>query len=913
MPFDFQLHSWHAFVSGRSGLIHAPTGTGKTLAAWLGPLLEAAAEASAPAELTSPSIAPASPSRGKRRAARDLAPPLRVLWITPLRALAGDTHQALCAAARDLRDITHNPPGLNWSIELRTGDTASSLKAKQRQRLPTALITTPESLSLLLSYPDTQEQFAGLRCIIADEWHELLGTKRGVQTELCLSRLRRIAPRVRTWGLSATLGNLREAMQVLVGRAPTQATLAVPDRSDALTITPPPEPVLISADSRKPIEVETLIPDDIERFPWAGHLGIRLLPQVVRRVRDLPAGSSLVFTNTRSQTEIWFQQLQRHDPDLIGHVGLHHGSIGPDVRRRVEQHLREGSLKCVVCTSSLDLGVDFEPVAQVIQIGSPKGVARLLQRAGRSGHQPGRASRVICVPTNALELVEFAAAGRAIEQRELESRPPLRLALDVLVQHLVTLAAGQGERGIDPDEALAEARSTHAFAELTDTQWQWCLDFLTGGGPALQAYPQYARLAWVPRRSESSASDLHVAAPTFDLTQRMNLRIASPLILRLHRLNIGTINSDPAMLVRVSRSGRGEGTALGTIEEGFIARLKVGDVFAFAGRLLRLLRVRGMTAYTMPAERKSGHVPSWTGARMPMSTTLASAVREKLLEASRGEFNGPAMKAAEPLLRLQESWSRLPRPGELLIEHATTYVPALPGRNTPPRVAAYHAFVYPLEGRLVHEGLAALLAARFARLAPRTFAFSCNDYGLELACEQPFAPTLEEWRAALSTERLGEDLLECLNAAELSRRQFRDIAKIAGLILPTYPGEQRRLRHVQASSDMFFDVLTQFDPTSMLLDQARREVLDRQLELERLRETLERLSTTTLEIRSPRSLTPFAFPLWADSLREQLSTEKWSDRIKRMAMTLEEEADRTSRPAPVPRVLAGKRRRATSA
>ncbi|MGD9689864.1 MAG: ligase-associated DNA damage response DEXH box helicase [Phycisphaerales bacterium] len=858
--FDFQVAAWRAYLEGRDGLIHAPTGTGKTLAAWLGPLLE---------DLSLRRRGePGRPARA-RAPMRGVAPPLRVVWITPLRALAGDTLQALEAAARGLET--------GWLIEGRTGDTRASLKARQRQRLPTALITTPESLSLLLSYPGSHEQFASLRCVIADEWHELLGTKRGVQTELCLARLRRLAPGLRTWGLSATLGNLDEAMRVLVG---TRGTRPGMDDGTAPPLPVPHPPALISADERKAVEVMTLIPPDIERFPWAGHLGIRLLPRVVERVRDPGVSATLAFTNTRSQTEIWFQQLQRHEPSLIGHVGLHHGSIGADVRRRVEDHLRAGTLRCVVCTSSLDLGVDFQPVDQVIQIGSPKGVARLLQRAGRSGHQPGRTSRIVCVPTNALELVEFAAAEQAIRARDLESRTPIRLALDVLVQHVVTLAAGLGERGIDPGEVLDEVRTTHSFAGLSEEQWQWCLDFLTGGGPALRAYPQYARLAPAPSAAASEG------AP-----ESLRLRVATPAILRLHRLNIGTITSDPAMLVRVSKSGRGEGTALGTVEEGFIARLKAGDVFAFAGRLLRLVRIRGMTAYTMPAQRTSGSVPSWAGARMPMSTQLATAVREQLARAARGVFEGPVMQAAEPLLRLQGEWSSIPRPGELLIEHTLT-------RHPSGRVAAHHVFVYPLEGRLVHEGLAALVASRLARESPRSFSFSCNDFGFELASADALAPTSQQWRRALSTEALADDLLGCLNAAELSRRQFRDVARIAGLILPTYPGEQRRMRHVQASSDMFYDVLAQFDPGSLLLDQARREVLDRQLEVERLRGALERLAGQEIVIRTTERLTPFAFPLWADGLREQLSTEKWADRIRRMAAELEEEADQPRRGRP---------------
>ncbi len=818
-PFPFQRQAWQAYLEGRDGLIHAPTGTGKTYAAWLGPLLEALAERD---------------GSSSRR-----VEPLRVLWMTPLRALAGDTLASLKAAAAAL-----DAPG--FTIEGRTGDTSASRKAKQRARLPTAIVTTPESLSLLLTYPECVEQLKGVRAVIVDEWHELLGTKRGVQAELGLSAMRQLNPNLRTWGLSATLGNLDEAMQVLVGaRAHSR-----------------PEPVLISAALPKCIEVETLIPDDIERFPWAGHLGTRMVPAVVKCLDR--ARTTLLFTNTRSQSEIWFRSLQRYQPDLIGHIGLHHGSIDRRIRERVENHLRAGTLRCVVCTSSLDLGVDFQPVEQVIQVGSPKGVARLLQRAGRSGHQPGKPSRIVCVPTNALELVEFSAAQAAITARSLESRHPLRLSLDVLVQHLVARAIGGGVAGVRLDDVLAEARATHAFAMLRDEQWAWCVDYVTRGGPALRAYPQFQRLVEVGEFQPGCA------------------RVASPAIARLHRLGAGTIVADPSMTVRCGRTPRSQGRALGTIEEGFIARLRIGDTFAFAGRLVRLTKVRDMTAYTVPATRLSGRVPSWNGSRMPLSAQLSAAVRAALDDAARARFEGPAMTAVAPLLRVQAAWSKLPRPGEVLIERAVT-------------PDGYHAFVYPLEGRLVHEGLAALAAYRLAKATPRTFTMACNDYGFELCCPDPWDADVAHWQAVFDPANIEHDVLDCLNATELAKRQFREIARVSGLMTPTFPGQPRRASHAQASSEMFFDVLSEFEPENLLLAQARREVLERQLEFDRLRTSAARLAGATITIVSIERLTPLAFPLWADRLREQLSTEAWSDRVKRMVAVLEDEADRVPR------------------
>ncbi|MGQ0628951.1 MAG: ligase-associated DNA damage response DEXH box helicase [Phycisphaerales bacterium] len=818
----FQMRAWEAYAAGRDGLVNAPTGMGKTLSVWLGPVMEGLAE------------------RGE--------PGLKVLYITPLRALATDIHHALVEACEGL--------GSKWRVEQRTGDTASSRRRRQRERPPDALVTTPESCSLLLSYPETAAQMGSLRCVVVDEWHELMGGKRGVLLELALARLRGLATGMRTWGMSATLGNLDEAMRVLTGA-----------RAKA--------PVLIRGPDEKAIDVRTVLPEDIERFPWAGHLGIRLLPRVIEAIEQ--AETSLVFTNTRSQTEIWYQSIIRARPDLIGQIALHHGSLDRKLRTWVENKLREGGLRAVVCTSSLDLGVDFAPVDQVIQVGSPKGIGRLLQRAGRSGHRPGAVSRLVCVPTNALELLEFGAARGAMRAQEIEARPATRLALDVLLQHVVGTGVGAGEAGFDADALLAEARSTHAFAELSDEEWSWVLDSARCGGPALVAYPQYARITG-----------------TTGAEGRVRWRIASAALARAYRQSAGTIMADTAMIVRMgSGLGGGGGKSLGTIEEGFIARLAPGDTFSFAGRVVQLVRVREMTAFVRPAKRKSGRVPSWQGARMPLSTRLAAAVRARLDEAEQGRFEGPELACVAPLLLLQRKWSALPGTGVLVIESTTTR-------------EGHHLFVYPLEGRLVHEGLAALCAYRLARGEPRTFTMASGDHGFNLATPEPI--TLDEgaWRAALSTERLVEDLRACLNAAELARRQFREVARIAGLVNNGLPGERRSTRHVQASSELFFDVLSEHDPGNLLLAQAQREVLERQLELSRMRSALERIAGCELRLVRSERLTPFAFPLWADSLREQLSTERWTDRVQRMLARLEQAAGADGAPEVEP-VAAGKR------
>ncbi len=806
MPFPFQREAWCAYLRGGSGLVHAPTGTGKTLAVSVGPLLEALAEG-------------------------DGGGGMRVLWLTPLRALAADTAAALETACRGL--------GVTWRVELRTGDTGSVARARQRARPPEVLITTPESLSVMLSYPDAAGGLADLRCVVCDEWHELMGSKRGVQTELCLSALRARNPGLRTWGLSATLGNLDEAMGVLLGEGTAG--------------------VLVRGAAEKSLDVRVLIPPDVERFPWAGHLGLRQLPGVLEAIEG--AASTLLFTNTRSQTEIWFQSILKARPEWIGSVAIHHGSLERGLRRDVEALVKRGDLRCVVCTSSLDLGVDFRPVDQVIQVGSPKGAARLLQRAGRSGHRPGAASRVVCVPTNAMELVEFAAAREAITAGRVESRPGLRLALDVLVQHLVTMVMGAGEEGVAEAEALRQARATRAFGEITEEQWGWCLDYVCGGGPALAAYPQHARV----RREAGAGGSGSV------------LRVADARRARMHRLGIGTITSEESMRVVLGRGSGGGGKDLGHIEEGFISMLRPGDRFTFAGRVLELVRVREMVAYAKPGRRRSGRVPSWAGGRMPLSGELSAAMREKVADAAAGVLKGEEMRAVGPLLALQGAWSVVPRVGEVLIELVET-------------PEGHHGFVYPFDGRLVHEGLSALCAYRLARRAPQTFVMAANDHGFELASAETIPGDEEAWRSALSPERLVEDLLGCLNASELAKRQFRGIARVAGLLVPSYPGSPRRTRHVQASAELFFDVFSEFDPGNMLLEQARREVLEQQLEVARMRGALERMAGCRLVIRRPGRLTPLAFPLWADSLRAELSSEKWTDRVARMLARLEADA-----------------------
>jgi ATP-dependent Lhr-like helicase len=806
-PFAFQKEVWSAVKQGESGLLHASTGSGKTYAVWFAALNRfAQANAARPLE----------PARKRKPPAA----PLSVLWITPMRALAADTARALQAPLEDL-DIP-------WTVGLRTGDTSSSERAKQGRRLPSALITTPESLTLLLTRADARSTFATLKMVVVDEWHELIGNKRGVQLQLALARLRYWNPQLIVWGVSATLGNQDHAQQVLLGTGG----------------------ISVQGKVSKQLLVDTLLPPSIERFPWAGHMGLRMLPQVLAEVDA--SSSCLVFTNTRAQSEVWYQAILEARPDWAGLIALHHGSLAREVRDWVEKALKQGQLKAVVCTSSLDLGVDFLPVERVLQIGSPKGVARLMQRAGRSGHAPGRPSRVTLVPTHSLELVEAAAARDAVAARMIEPRESPHKPLDVLVQHLVSMALGGG---FEPDELLAEVRGAWAYRELNDDEWRWALAFVRHGGLSLTAYPDY-------RRVEPDEQGIW--------------RVPDARLARRHRMSIGTIVSDASINLKYWKKGGGGGS-LGSVEEGFIARLKPGDGFLFGGRLLELIRVENMTAYVKRATHKKAAVPRWNGARMPLSSELADAVVSTFDAAARGEFSSPEMQAVRPLLDVQRQWSALPQKHKLLAE-------TLKSRE------GWHLFLYPFAGRHVHLGLASLLAWRLSRDQPRTFSIAVNDYGFEL-----LSVTEVDWAEQLagnlfSQEHLLADIIASLNAGEMALRRFREIARIAGLVFSGYPGAPKSNRQLQASSGLFFEVFKQYDAGNLLLTQAEEEVLRQELDVQRLEHTLQRLNALTLDLHALKRPTPLAFPLLVERMRESLSSEKLADRIARMLRDLEKAA-----------------------
>jgi ATP-dependent Lhr-like helicase len=797
--FAFQRAVWKAALKGESGLLHANTGAGKTYAVWIAALLRGALA-------------------GQRKAGG-----LRVLWITPMRALAADTQRALEASAAALA------PG--WSIGARTGDTSAAERARQAKKLPSALITTPESLSLMLSHAAAAAQFASLDMIIIDEWHELMGSKRGVQVQLALARLRHWNAQLVVWGLSATMGNLAQARDVLLGEG---------------------KGVLVEGDLRKQIRVDSLIPPNVSRFPWGGHLGIAMLQPVIAEIEAYNA--TLLFTNTRSQSELWYQNILEARPDWAGVIALHHGSLDREVREWVETGLKKGELKAVICTASLDLGVDFLPVERVLQIGSAKGIARLLQRAGRSGHAPGRVSRVTLVPTHSLEILEAAGARQAVAARRIEARLVPNKPFDVLVQHLVTVALGGG---FESEALYREVRTAWSYRALSWDEWQWALDFVARGGQSLVAYPEYQRVV---------ADEQGV------------LRVPSVALGRRHRMGIGTIVSDASVQVKYLGGGR-----IGSVEESFISRLKAGDHFLFGGRILEFVRVHEMTAFVRRATGARGAVSRWQGAKMPMSSELAHAVLEQLRQAALGQFIGPEMQAIRPLLEIQQRWSALPTIDTLVVESLTSR-------------EGHHLFMYPFAGRSVHMGLAALFAYRIGRTQPITFSIAINDYGFELLAADPV-----DWRrvfdvpngadtALFTTDHLLEDVLASLNATQLSQQRFREVARIAGLVFQGYPGQPKSNRQVQASSSLFFEVFRKHDAGNLLLTQAQREVLEQELELTRLRDTLTELHGRAVALREVARATPFGFALMVERFREKFTTEKLSDRIARMLRELEKAA-----------------------
>lgn len=794
-PFPFQKETWKAIAEGKSGLLNSPTGSGKTFALWFG-ILEQYYK-----------------KQGSKK--KKINPGLHCLWITPLRALSKEILLATQQVSADLN--------LDYKIALRTGDTTTAERTRQRKKSPQALITTPESIHLLMASKDYEKFFQGLEFVIVDEWHELMGSKRGVQVELAISRLKAINPELKIWAISATIGNLDEAKEILLGEQMNSA-------------------VTIKADIEKKIFIETIYPDIVEKYSWVGHLGVKLLPKIIPIIDK--SNTTLVFVNVRSQAEIWYQKLLEAAPELAGIIALHHGSLSDQTRKWVEDNLHTGKLKAVICTSSLDLGVDFHTVDTVIQVGSPKGIARFMQRAGRSGHHPGALSKIYFLPTNSLEIIEGSAIRYAIENMLLESRIPYVRSFDVLIQYMVTLAVSDG---FNADQLFVEVKSTHCFKSITREEFDWCLNFIVNGGNALKVYDEYHKVVFVDG--------------VYKVTNRT--------IAMRHRLSIGTIVSDSMMQVKFMGGKR-----LGVVEEAFISRLKPGDVFWFGGKNLELVMVKDMEARVRSSKKGGGAVPSWLGGRLPLSYQLASSIRQELDSYKRKDLHHEELRRLAPLLDLQDKVSYVPEIDELLIEQYKTRY-------------GYHLFVYPFEGRFVHEGMAAILAYRIGLLQPFTFSIAMNDYGFELLSDKEIDVESIIDNNLFTPEYLYDDVMKSMNAIELASRKFRDIATIAGLVFTGYPGKQQKTRHIQASTKLFFRVFEDVEKDNLLLRQSYDEILDFQLEINRMRNAFERISKQKIVVTHPEKPTPFSFPILVDTLREKFSNEDIQTRIDKILSTVQ--------------------------
>ena len=712
------------------------------------------------------------------------------------------------------------------TVGIRTGDTSTKERASQRKNMPDLLITTPESLQLLLASKNYDKTFANCSAIVVDEWHELLGTKRGVQMELGLSRLKTVCNQLRIWGISATIGNLEQAREVLLG--PTTAEME--------------NSILVKANLKKKISVKSIIPKQMETFPWRGHLGLHLLDEVVPIIKK--SKTTLLFTNTRSQCEIWFQKILEKYPEFAGELAMHHGSIAKETRLWVEQAIRNETLKAVVCTSSLDLGVDFAPVETVIQIGGPKGVARFLQRAGRSGHRPGEESVIYFLPTHAIELIEASALQVAVKNNAVEDRLPFLNSFDVLIQYLTTLAVSDG---FLPEEIFPEIKQTFCFQGITKNQWQWLLNFLVLGSQSLKSYDEYKKV---------------------EVEDDGVFKVNNRGVAMRHRFQIGTIVGDAVLSVVYQKGGY-----IGSIEEYFVSKLNPGDVFVFAGRNLEFIRIRGMKVQVRNSSKRSNKVPAWAGGRLSFSSQMSELLRQELYKVSENRNMSKELKSLKHIFERQRQESIVPNPKEFLIE-------TFKSRD------GYHHIFYPFEGRAVHEAMSSLLAYRISLLSPITCSLAFNDYGFEMLSDKPIDIQAVIDNNLFSPEYMLSDLQKSLNSNEMARRKFRDIAVISGMVFTGYPEKGIKMKHLQSSSQLLFDVFRDYEADNLLYQQAFTETFEHQLEEGRLRLALERIGTQKIIWAKCENATPFSFPLITDRLREKLSNEKLADRIKRMTKIL---------------------------
>lgn len=786
-PFEFQYRTWEKYSRNYSGMVVAPTGFGKTFSVFLAVVIDYMNR-------------PENYKKG-----------LKMIWLSPLRSLAKDLAKAMDEAVEEI--------GLDWTVETRNGDTPQKQRRNQERHMPDVLLTTPETLHLMFSQKKNSRWFKNVQCFAVDEWHELLGSKRGVLTELAISRVRTLSPNLKIWGITATIGNLSEAQDVLIPYSDLKK-------------------VQIKAKEKKKIDIISVLPDSVELLPWAGHLGKTMSKKIIPIIYE--NNTTLIFTNTRNQSELWYQIILEEEPDLIGQIAIHHGSIAKEQRLWIEDAISEGLLKAVICTSSLDLGVDFKSVDCVIQIGSAKGISRFIQRAGRSGHSPYEQSKIYFIPTHSLQLIEVAALKEAVKQRQIEDRTPMVLTYDVLVQFLVTLAIGEGFRKKDTFNII---QRTHAFSYLTKEEFQWAIQFITQGGNTLKSYEEFHKVVL-------DEDDIY--------------RVKSRRISMLHRMNIGVIVSDAMLMVKFFSGGY-----VGMVEEFFVSKLKKGNAFVLSGRVLELVQIKDMTVLVKRSKSKKAITPSWKGGRLPLTSYLSHFLRLKLNDSLQPHNREKELKFLHPLMIRQNEYSHIPKSGEFLVELIETK-------------DGSHLFMYPFEGKIVNEILATLIAYRIGKFKPITFTIATNDYGFELLSDQDIDLDEPKIHQILSNNNLMEDLIASVNASEMASRKFRDIAVIAGLVVQSQPGNRKNNKSLQSSSGLIFRVLDEYEPENLLLRQAYTEVFNQELDEVRMKEAFKRINNCEIVITRAKSFTPLSFPIKVDSLRNSMSNEDLAKRIERM-------------------------------
>nr|WP_144294354.1 ligase-associated DNA damage response DEXH box helicase [Rhodoligotrophos appendicifer] len=810
-PRRHQLELLGLASRGLSTLLIAPTGGGKTLAGFL------------------PSLVELTEARDHDQNAR-VGP--HTLYISPLKALAVDVARNLERPVSEMK--------LPITLETRTGDTSASKRARQRLKPPDILMTTPEQLALLLALPDASRLFKGLRAIVLDELHAIVASKRGVLLSLGLARLARLAPEARRVGLSATVADPDGLRAWLMPQTPEQPVLAE----------------LIMGDAGANANISILASQ--ERVPWAGHSARYAMPEIYKAICE--AKMTLVFVNTRSQAEMIFQDLWTIN-ELNLPIALHHGSLDVSQRRKVEAAMASGQLRAVVCTSTLDLGIDWGEVDLVINVGAPKGASRLMQRIGRASHRLDDPSRALLVPANRFEVLECQAAQGAAAEGQQDSEPPVGGKLDVLAQHVLGSACGEP---FDATVLFEEVRSAYPYRGLTRDNFDSVLSFVATGGYALKSYDRYAKLRQLPDG---------------------RWRLAHPKIGQQYRLNVGTIVEAAMLKVKlVSARGLGDrrlvgrgGKILGEVEEWFVEQLAPGDTFVFASQVLRFEGLDDLDALVTRAYKEDPKIPSYNGGKFPLSTYLAERVRE-ILSKPDGWRSLPDQ--VRDWLGVQDYKSLVPTAAEMLVE-------------TFPRGARWYLVCYPFEGRLAHQTLGMLLTRRLERLRARPLGFVANEYALAVWGTRDLSLMISSGKLSLDflfdEDMLGDDLDSWLAESNLMKRTFRTCAIIAGLIERRHPGKEKTGRQVTFSSDLIYDVLREHEPTHVLLRAAWDDAATGLLDIRRLGDMLKRVKGR-LTYRALDAVSPLAVPVMLEIGRERIYGEAHEALFAEAAESLIDEA-----------------------